>query len=43
VKEGLITPDENLLFPRFYVNKELEHWLPKTVEVWRKDRPHWLA
>ena len=42
-KEGLIAPDENLLFPKFYIKKDLEDWLRKTIGVWRKDRPHWLA
>jgi len=43
LREGLIAAGENLLFPKFYVKRELEDWLRKTISVWRKDRPHWLA
>jgi radical SAM superfamily enzyme YgiQ (UPF0313 family) len=42
-KEGLMAPDENLLFPKFYIKKELEDWLHKTIRVWKKDRPHWIV
>jgi hypothetical protein len=42
-KEGLIAPDENLLFPKFYIKKDLEDWLHKIIEVWKKDRPHWIV
>ena len=43
IKEGLIAPDENLLFPKFYIKKDLEDWLHKTIGVWKKDRPHWIV
>jgi radical SAM superfamily enzyme YgiQ (UPF0313 family) len=42
VNEGLIAADDNLLFPRFYLVKNLESWLRKTVEAWRQNRPHWI-
>lgn len=42
IKEGLITADDNLLVPKFYVAKGLESWLRKTVEVWMENRPHWV-
>ncbi|MGA9539020.1 MAG: radical SAM protein [Desulfobacterales bacterium] len=42
IKEGLIKPDDNLLFPRFYITKGLESWLRKTVKVWMDTRPNWL-
>jgi radical SAM superfamily enzyme YgiQ (UPF0313 family) len=42
-KEDLIAPDENLLFPKFYIKKDMKDWLHKTIEVWKKDRPHWIV
>jgi radical SAM superfamily enzyme YgiQ (UPF0313 family) len=42
IKEGLIKPDDNLLFPRFYITKGLENWLRKTVKVWKDTRSNWL-
>lgn len=40
-REGLITPEDNLLFPRFYVVPELRKWLYATVSLWMKNRPNW--
>jgi radical SAM superfamily enzyme YgiQ (UPF0313 family) len=42
IKEGLITADENLLAPKFYIAKGLEDWLRKTVKAWMETRPHWV-
>jgi radical SAM superfamily enzyme YgiQ (UPF0313 family) len=42
LKEGLIKADDNLLFPRYYIGKDLEAWLRQTVNVWRESRPHWI-
>jgi len=42
LKEGLIKADDNLLFPRFYISKDLEGWLRETVNAWRESRPHWI-
>ena len=42
LKEGLIKADDNLLFPRFYISKDLEGWLRETVNTWRESRPHWI-
>jgi len=41
LSEGIIAPDENLLFPKFYPTKKLEGWLEETVNGWIKSRPHW--
>ena len=38
-EEGLIAPDENLLFPKFYIKKDLEDWLRKTIEFGKKTDP----
>jgi hypothetical protein len=42
VKEGMISPDDNLLFPRYYMVKEIEDWLRETVDRWMVDRPNWV-
>lgn len=39
--EGLIPPDDNLLFPRFYVVPGLRDWLYDTVRLRMKNRPNW--
>lgn len=41
--EGVVSPDDDLLFPRFYLAPGLETWLDATVEDWAKDRPNWLV
>ncbi|MGD9072857.1 MAG: radical SAM protein [Desulfobacterales bacterium] len=42
LKEGFIKADDDLLFPKFYITKGLESWLPKTVKAWLNTRPNWL-
>ncbi len=42
VKEGVIAPNDELLFPRFYLAKDLEDWLPETLKRWAAGRPHWM-
>jgi len=42
-EEGLMALDENLLFPKFYIKKDMKDWLHKTIEVWKKDRPNWIV
>ncbi len=42
IKEGLITPDDNLLIPKFYIAKGLEGWLRETVKAWMENRTHWV-
>jgi radical SAM superfamily enzyme YgiQ (UPF0313 family) len=42
VKEGMVSPDDNLLFPRYYMVKEIEDWLKKTVNRLMAERPNWL-
>lgn len=41
IKEGLILPESNLLFPRFYVVPELREWLYEKVHSWMRERPNW--
>jgi radical SAM superfamily enzyme YgiQ (UPF0313 family) len=41
VEEGVISPEDDLLFPRFYLARGLEEWVFETVESWMSQRPHW--
>jgi len=41
-KEGVIKADDDLLFPGFYLKKELQAWIRKTAMSWMEDRPHWF-
>jgi len=43
VKEKMIAPDHDLLFPTFYMAKGLEPWLEKTIRDWTADRPNWIT
>jgi radical SAM superfamily enzyme YgiQ (UPF0313 family) len=42
VDEGVISFHDDLLFPRFYLARGLEDWLPKTLKSWMTPRPHWI-
>jgi radical SAM superfamily enzyme YgiQ (UPF0313 family) len=42
VAEGLVSPQDSLLFPRFYLVPELTDWLPPTVRARAKGRPNWI-
>jgi hypothetical protein len=42
VDEGVIAPDDDLLQPRFYIQKGLEDWLRETAKSWMEERPHWF-
>lgn len=42
IKEGTIAPDDDLLFPKFYMAPGLDEWLRSTVSTWMDGRPHWL-
>ncbi|MGD9270591.1 MAG: radical SAM protein [Syntrophobacterales bacterium] len=41
--EGVISEDDDLLQPRFYLAEGLEDWLPETVHSWLAERPHWVT
>jgi radical SAM superfamily enzyme YgiQ (UPF0313 family) len=41
-EEGVISPNDNLLFPRFYLAKGLEGWLSETANQWKEKRPNWI-
>jgi radical SAM superfamily enzyme YgiQ (UPF0313 family) len=42
VADGLISPEDDLLFPKFYMVPGLEKWLRETVRTWMADRPEWM-
>ena len=42
VNEGVIEPDDDLLFPKFYMVPGLEEWLRSTVNTWMGARPNWI-
>jgi radical SAM superfamily enzyme YgiQ (UPF0313 family) len=41
IDDGVISSHEDLLLPRFYLTRGLEHWLPDTLKNWATTRPHW--
>jgi radical SAM superfamily enzyme YgiQ (UPF0313 family) len=43
VEDGFISPEDDLLRPRFYLAKGLEEWLPETVTSWVAARPNWVS
>jgi radical SAM superfamily enzyme YgiQ (UPF0313 family) len=42
VADGLISPHDDLLLPRFYMVPGLEAWLRETVAKWMAARLHWM-
>jgi radical SAM superfamily enzyme YgiQ (UPF0313 family) len=40
VAEGLVTPGDSLLSPRFYLKEKLRPWLRETVARWAESRPN---
>jgi radical SAM superfamily enzyme YgiQ (UPF0313 family) len=41
IEEGVISSQDDLLFPRFYMARGLEDWLPAVLREWTIPRPHW--
>jgi radical SAM superfamily enzyme YgiQ (UPF0313 family) len=42
VAEGLIAPDDDLLFPRFYLAATVRDVIRDIVAPWMETRPHWF-
>ncbi len=42
VDEGIIEPDEDLLFPKFYMAKGLKGWLEEMVANWMDGHENWI-
>jgi radical SAM superfamily enzyme YgiQ (UPF0313 family) len=43
IDEGMISPADDLLLPKFYLDRGIEEWLSETVKGWMADRPHWMT
>jgi radical SAM superfamily enzyme YgiQ (UPF0313 family) len=44
VEDRIISPDDKLLFPRFYISPKLDlDWLHEIVLRWAASRPNWLV
>jgi radical SAM superfamily enzyme YgiQ (UPF0313 family) len=41
VSEGVISPDDDLIVPKFYLAKNLEGWIDDTVQQFIASRPAW--
>jgi len=42
VEEGVISEEEDLLFPRFFIVKEIEDWLRDTVHGCLHEHKNWM-
>ena len=40
--EGMIQPDDDLLWPRFYLAPQLREWLPERIAGYKTSRP-WVT
>ena len=43
VEEGVISEEENLLFPKFFIVKEIEDWLRDAVDSCLKEHKNWVT
>lgn len=43
VADGVISEDDDLLQPRFYLAEGLADWLPETVHSWLAERENWVT
>jgi radical SAM superfamily enzyme YgiQ (UPF0313 family) len=41
IEEGVVSSQDDLLLPRFYMAKGLGDWLRQSLENWATTRPHW--
>ena len=42
-REGVVSPHDDLLFPKFFLTPDLADWLSKTIGEWAGSRPHWIV
>ena len=42
IEEGVISRNDNLLFPKFYFVKELEGWIDDVMMRWKEKHPEWV-
>ena len=43
VKDGIVSPDDNLLEPRFYLVPNLQGWIRGVADEWISSRPNWIT
>lgn len=43
VKDGIVSPDDNLLEPRFYLVPSLQGWIKGVVDEWMSSRTNWVS
>jgi hypothetical protein len=43
VRDGMISKDDDLLMPKFYIVREIEAWIRDTVQSWTNSRPGWMS
>ncbi len=41
-RQGFIAEDDDLLFPRFYIVRDLRDWLKKSLDEWMPEHPNWM-
>jgi len=41
-QERVISSHDDLLFPKFYLARGLEDWLPQILKNWSATHPRWL-
>ncbi len=39
---GMIRPEDDLLLPRFYLEKTISNWLPQKAAEWAESHPDWI-
>jgi radical SAM superfamily enzyme YgiQ (UPF0313 family) len=42
-RENVVSKEDSLLFPKFYLAPDLDGWLQETVASWMAARPHWVS
>ena len=40
INQGVITPEDNLLYPHFYLSKHMQGWLINRLREWQRSRPN---
>ena len=43
IADGVISPEDDLLYPRFYLAGGLEGWIEEKVSDWLQRRPNWFS
>ncbi len=43
IADGVVSREDDLLYPRFYLARGLEGWIEEKVSDWLKRRPNWFS